>query len=320
MCRSTAACSSSICLSHAFLHVSLTEGFPQVLPRPLRDRPAGRRYGGRGRAGGRGRGGAAPGRVATERDMPDLDPATTRPTGGPAMRAAQCANDPRPRLATRPLLRLAPTPPTESRRRGQRLRRGPRLDRPLRGVSGYIGDGSNRWPAVHRLDSARLFRLAVENAPAGSALHAVADEGVPIRTLLEVIGRHLDIPLASISADDAGEHFTWLAGFLGLDSPASSALTRKLLGWLPPARAHRRPRPGPLLCARDGQGSLILVRTRSERRPPGSRPGILRWVDPLEDGIQRHGWVPLLDLSEHHSAGQLARVQRRLGRCPAMGR
>ena len=102
-----------------------------------------------------------------------------------------------------------------------------------KGVAGYIGDGTNRWPAVHRLDSARLFRLALEHAPAGSTLHAVADEGVPIRDIAEVIGRHLDLPVVSISPEDAGEHFTWLAGFLGADSPASSALTRELLDWHP---------------------------------------------------------------------------------------
>jgi nucleoside-diphosphate-sugar epimerase len=101
------------------------------------------------------------------------------------------------------------------------------------GVSGYIGDGTNRWPAVHRLDSAHLFRLALEKAPAGSTLHAVADEGVPIRDIAEVIGRHLNLPVVSISPEDAGGHFTWLAGFLGIDSPASSALTRELLDWHP---------------------------------------------------------------------------------------
>ncbi len=100
-------------------------------------------------------------------------------------------------------------------------------------ASGYIGDGANRWTAVHRLDSARLFRLALEKAPAGSTLHGVADEGVAIRDIAEVIGRHLDVPVVSISTEDAGEHFTWLAGFLGIDSPASSALTRELLGWQP---------------------------------------------------------------------------------------
>jgi nucleoside-diphosphate-sugar epimerase len=102
-----------------------------------------------------------------------------------------------------------------------------------KGASGYIEDGSNRWPAVHRLDAAHLFRLAVEQAPAGSTLHAVADEGVPIRAIAEVIGRHLGVPVAAIPAEDAAAHFTWLAGFIGLHSPASSALTRELLGWQP---------------------------------------------------------------------------------------
>ncbi len=102
-----------------------------------------------------------------------------------------------------------------------------------KGVAGYIGDGTNRWPAVHRLDSARLFYLALEQAPAGSTLHAVAEEGVPIREVAEVIGRHLDIPVVSISPEDAAEHFTWLAGFLAADSPASGALTRELLDWHP---------------------------------------------------------------------------------------
>jgi nucleoside-diphosphate-sugar epimerase len=102
-----------------------------------------------------------------------------------------------------------------------------------RGVSGYIGDGRSRWSAVHRLDAARLFRLALENAPAEATLHGVAEEGVPIRDIAEVIGRHLDLPVRSIAPEDADEHFSWLAGFLAMDSPASSALTRDLLGWHP---------------------------------------------------------------------------------------
>jgi nucleoside-diphosphate-sugar epimerase len=102
-----------------------------------------------------------------------------------------------------------------------------------KGVSGYVGDGSNRWPAVHRVDAAHLFRLALENAPAGSVLHAIADEGVPIRDVAEVIGHHLDLPVASIPPEQAAEHFRWLGGFLGIDSPASSTLTRELLGWQP---------------------------------------------------------------------------------------
>jgi nucleoside-diphosphate-sugar epimerase len=102
-----------------------------------------------------------------------------------------------------------------------------------KGVSGYIGAGSNRWAAVHRLDAAHLFRLALERAPAGSALHAIADQGVPIRDIAEVIGRHLGLPVVSISPGDAGGHFAWLASFLAADSPASSTLTRELLGWHP---------------------------------------------------------------------------------------
>ena len=102
-----------------------------------------------------------------------------------------------------------------------------------KGVSGHIGDGSNRWPAVHRLDAARLFRLSLETAPAGSVLHGVADEGVPVREVAEVIGRHLDLPVVAIAPEDAGEHFGWLAHFLAADVPATSALTRELVGWRP---------------------------------------------------------------------------------------
>jgi nucleoside-diphosphate-sugar epimerase len=102
-----------------------------------------------------------------------------------------------------------------------------------KGVSGYVGDGSNRWPAAHRIDAAHLFRLALEHSPAGSVLHAVADEGVPIRAVAEIIGRHLQLPVVAVSAVDAGEHFGWLAGYLAADSPASSTLTRDLLGWQP---------------------------------------------------------------------------------------
>lgn len=102
-----------------------------------------------------------------------------------------------------------------------------------KGVAGYIGDGTNRWPAVHRLDSARLFRLAVESAPPASTLHAVAEEGVQLRDVAEVMGRHLNVPVASIDPVDAEAHFTWLGRFVGLDTPASSALTRELMHWEP---------------------------------------------------------------------------------------
>ena len=86
---------------------------------------------------------------------------------------------------------------------------------------------------MHRLDAARLFRLALEDAPAGSTLHGVADEGVPVRAIAEAIGRQLDLPVVAMSPDDAGEHFGFLAGFLAADVPASSALTREQMGWQP---------------------------------------------------------------------------------------
>ncbi|MEU7044779.1 SDR family oxidoreductase [Streptomyces varsoviensis] len=102
-----------------------------------------------------------------------------------------------------------------------------------KGVAGYVGDGANRWPAVHRSDAARLFRLALESAPAGSTLHGVAEEGAPIRDIADVIGRHLGLPTASIPPADAPGHFAWLAPLIALDSPASSTLTRDLLSWHP---------------------------------------------------------------------------------------
>ncbi|MBV9605589.1 MAG: SDR family oxidoreductase [Solirubrobacterales bacterium] len=102
-----------------------------------------------------------------------------------------------------------------------------------KGVSGYIADGANRWPAVHRLDAARLYRLALEQAPAGSVFHAIGDEGVATREIAEIIGRHLDIPVVSISPEDAPEHFGWMSAFWALDAPASSALTQARLGWKP---------------------------------------------------------------------------------------
>ncbi|MEW9698582.1 SDR family oxidoreductase [Paenibacillus sp. SI8] len=102
-----------------------------------------------------------------------------------------------------------------------------------KGVSAYIGDGSNRWPAVHRLDAARLFRLAVEAAPAGSRLHGVGDEGVPFRDIAGIIGRHLNLPVVSISREEADAHFGWLSFAASADNPTSSALTRERLGWRP---------------------------------------------------------------------------------------
>jgi nucleoside-diphosphate-sugar epimerase len=102
-----------------------------------------------------------------------------------------------------------------------------------KGAAGYVGDGSNRWPAVHTLDAAHLYRLALEGAPAGSRLHAVGDEGVEFRRIAEAIGRHLDVPAVSIAPEEAANHFGFLAGFVGLDNPTSSAHTQTVMGWHP---------------------------------------------------------------------------------------
>jgi nucleoside-diphosphate-sugar epimerase len=102
-----------------------------------------------------------------------------------------------------------------------------------KGVSAYPGDGSQRWPAVHRLDAAHLFRLALEKAPAGSVLHGVADEGVPVRDIAGVIGRRLNIPVVALPVEEAGEHFGFLGPFFSLDGPASSTLTQQRLEWHP---------------------------------------------------------------------------------------
>jgi nucleoside-diphosphate-sugar epimerase len=101
-----------------------------------------------------------------------------------------------------------------------------------KGVSAYVGDGSNRWPAVHTLDAANLYRLALEKAPSGTRLHGVADEGVPFRDIAAVIGRHLNLPIVSIPAEEAG-HFGFLSLFASLDNPTSNALTQKVLDWHP---------------------------------------------------------------------------------------
>jgi nucleoside-diphosphate-sugar epimerase len=102
-----------------------------------------------------------------------------------------------------------------------------------KGKSAYIGDGGNRWSAAHRLDVARLYRLALEKGTAGAAYHAVADEAVPLRDIAAVFAKDLDIPLVSLTPEEAGAHFGWIAMFAGLDMPASSAKTQAALGWTP---------------------------------------------------------------------------------------
>ncbi len=96
-----------------------------------------------------------------------------------------------------------------------------------------MGDGHNRWPAVHRLDAARLFRLALEQGVAGARYHAVAEEGVPFHDIAGVIGRRLNVPLASKSQKQAAGHFSWLAPFVSADNPVSSNLTQHRLDWRP---------------------------------------------------------------------------------------
>lgn len=102
-----------------------------------------------------------------------------------------------------------------------------------KGVSAYLGEGLNRWPAVHRLDAAHLFRLALEKGAARAYYHGVAEEGVPFREIAEVIGHRLKLPVVSVTPDEAANHFAWFAHFAAMDVPASSQKTRELLGWRP---------------------------------------------------------------------------------------
>jgi nucleoside-diphosphate-sugar epimerase len=102
-----------------------------------------------------------------------------------------------------------------------------------KGLAGYVGDGTTRWPAVHRSDAARVVALGLEKAPAGSRLHVVGEEGVPAREIAEAIGRGLNVPVASIAAEDAQAHFGWIGGFFAMDLAASSTRTQRLLGWTP---------------------------------------------------------------------------------------
>ncbi|MET8989640.1 SDR family oxidoreductase [Nonomuraea wenchangensis] len=172
--------------------------------------------------------GLLPGRLATERDDPPADhlpagPAVRRETARLTVALAE-------RGVRSSVLRLPPTVHGEGDYGFMASLVGVARDK---GVAGYVGDGSNRWPAAHRLDAATLFVAALERAPAGSVLHAAAEEGVPFRAIAEVLGRHLGLPVASIPAEEAGAHFGWLADFAATDGPASSELTRELLGWRP---------------------------------------------------------------------------------------
>ena len=170
--------------------------------------------------------GLAVGRVATERDGHGAAPDTFGPGPQARLANAEAVLALAGRGVRSSVLRLPPTVHGDGDHGFMAAIIGIARDK---GVSGYLGDGSNRWPAVHVTDAAHLFRLALEQAPAGTTLHAIADQGVPIRAVAEVIGRHLGLPVAAVAA----EHFIWLGGFIGLDSPAESGLTRELLGWQP---------------------------------------------------------------------------------------
>lgn len=102
-----------------------------------------------------------------------------------------------------------------------------------KGVCAVVGDGENRWPAVHVSDAARLYRLALEHGAAGGPFHAIAEEGIPIKQIADLVGRRLNVPVVSMTPAEAAEHYGWFAMFIGLDAPSSSARTRATLGWEP---------------------------------------------------------------------------------------
>jgi len=124
------------------------------------------------------------------------------------------------------------------------------------GVAGYLGEGNNRWPSVDTRDVGPLYRLAIESAPAGSRLHAVAEEGIALRDIATVIGRRLGVPIAPIAAKDAEQHFGYLSMFVGLDNPTSSQITRDTLGWTPT-------RPGLISDLDDEHNVAVEVTTSS---------------------------------------------------------
>jgi len=176
--------------------------------------------------------GLTPGHVANEDDGHGSDPSSTQAVGTPSPRHvnAETTLGFASRGVRSSIVRLAPT--VHGAGDNGFMATVVAIAR-AKGVSGYIGDGSNRWPAVHRYDAAHLFRLALENAPAGTTLHATDEEGVALRDVAEVIGRHLNVPVTSITPEDAAAHFTRLAPFLALDSPASNVKTRELMAWTP---------------------------------------------------------------------------------------
>jgi nucleoside-diphosphate-sugar epimerase len=167
----------------------------------------------------------APGRVVTERDAPAMS-GPDSPRGGSEHLALGYAE----RGVRSVSLRFAPTVHGDGDHGFISTIVAVAREK---GTSGYVGDGSNRWPAVHRLDVARMIGLALEKAPAGSVVHGVGEEGVPARQIAEVIGRGLNVPVTSVAPPDVAAHFGWIGAIFGLDIPASSALTQEMLGWAP---------------------------------------------------------------------------------------
>jgi nucleoside-diphosphate-sugar epimerase len=167
----------------------------------------------------------APGRPGTEDIVPGPELA-----GAPRLGSEIAVLEMASRGVRTSIVRLAPTVHADGDRGFV-----PRLIDIARdkGVAAYVGDGANRWPAVHRLDAARLFRLALEKAPAGSVLHAAGDPGIPFMEIAGTIGGQLGIPATSISADEADGHFGFLGAFVQLDNPTSTELTRQRTGWQP---------------------------------------------------------------------------------------
>ena len=165
------------------------------------------------------------GRMATEEDAPD--PSSAGGGRGPSEATALALASIGVRSS---VVRL---PPMVHDRQKQGLATRMIEIAKKRGVSAYVGDGSNRWAAVHRLDAAHLFRLALENGKAGARYHAVAEEVIPLRTIAEVIGRRLHVPVANKSLQDAAKLFSWLTPFIEADNPVSSQVTRERLRWQP---------------------------------------------------------------------------------------